>query len=265
MESNIASFEEELVTDWLKNMENSEWQYKEPILDSETIGVLRNACTTLQQDIHVFVNSVEILEDYIRKNNDLRHKIDDPILTVAAVITISSKNSGDQDLKLNHVQNLLNRLTGRVYTVRDVFLKEINILKTLDNKLAIETVVDDLKTLTAKFEYESKIKVSILPLCLDILEMMYLTRKDWFFEFKEIYCVSEEALFIFEKLMCSRFFLPSAIIVFTLNQTAYRDSLNITMIMRELAALSKVHCDHLQGLVRQMKQVFQKHKYTSYV
>lgn len=265
MESKIATFEEELISDWLKDMENTEWNYKEPILDCEAVSVVRNACTSLQQDVHVFVNSVEILENYIRKCNSPRHKIADPILATAAVITVCSKNSGDQDLKLKDVQVLLNKLTGKMYTIRDLCLKEIDILKTLDNQLAIETLVDDLKTLTAKFEYESKVKASILPLCLDILEMMYITRKDWFFEFKHIYNVSEETILVFEKLMCSRLFIPSAIIVFALKQTAYDNTLNINMIMTKLADLSKVHTDHLYGFVTKLKQVFEKHEYISQI
>lgn len=259
MEPIIASFEEELIVEWLKNMENNEWQYKEPILDGETVGVLRNACTNLQQDIHVFVNSVEILEDYIRRNDKLGRKIDDPILTAAAIITISSKNTGEQDLKLKHIRDWLNRLTGKSYTLRDLLLREIGILKTLDNQLSLESVVDDLKTLATKFENDSKIKASIIPLCLDVLEMMYLTRKDWFSEFRDIYNVSEEALFIFQKLICSRLFIPSAIIVYTLKQTDYNDTLNINLVMEEFADMCKVHIDHLQGLVRKMKQIFQKH------
>lgn len=257
MENTIASFEEDLIKEWLKNMETNEWQYKEPLLTSKVVGVVKNACNHLQQDIHVFVNSVEILEEYIRGCNSVGHKIEDPILTLASAITISSKYTGDQDLKLKHVQDWLQQRTGKVYTYRDLLLREIEILKTLDNKLALETIVDDLTTLAAKFEHESKIKTTIIPLCLDVLEMMYLMRRVWFFEFRKLYSVNEEALFVFEKLICSRLFVPSAIIIYTLKQTAYKDTLNLNLVITELAGLCKVHIDHLKGLVRKMKHVFQ--------
>lgn len=258
METNIASFEEELITQWLKNMERNEWQYKEPILNSETASILRHICTSLHQDVHVFVHSVEILEEYIRRKNNEEDKIDDPVLTVSAVISISSKYKGDQDIKLKQVQDLLNKLTGKTYDLRALLLAEIEILRTIDNKLDLENIVDDLTTLASKVEHESKIKASIIPLCLDVLEMMYILRKDWFLEFKEIYSVNEEAIYIFEKLICSRFFIPSAIIVYVLKQTAYRNSLNITNIIEQLASLCKVHIDHLQGLIKKIKHILKK-------
>lgn len=67
MESNFAVFEKELITEWLKNMESQEREYNEPILDSETASILRNVCRALQQDTHVFLNSLEILDEYIQR------------------------------------------------------------------------------------------------------------------------------------------------------------------------------------------------------
>lgn len=258
LKPNIANFEEELIIQWLRNMENQEWQYQEPILDSETTVILSHACTSLQQDIHVFVHSIEILEEYIRKKNSINHKIENPILTVSAVVSISSKYKGEQDLKLKHIQDLLRNITGKSYDLRELLLAEIEILNTIDNKLFLETVVDDLTTVATKVEHELKIKASIVPLCLDVLEVMYLMRKDWFFEFKDIYGINEETSFIFKKLVCSRFFIPSAIVVYVLEQTAYKNSLDINMIVEQLATLCKVHVDHLQGLIMKINCVFQK-------
>lgn len=256
MDLGIASFEEDLITEWFKDMENNEWHYKEPIVNDKTAGMLRKSCTVLQQDIHVFVNSVEILEDYIRQISAIGKKIGDPVLTIAAVIAISSKNFGDQDLKIKEVQCLLNRFTGKEYSIRDMMLKEIEILNVIDNKLAIETIVNDLTTLAVKFIHDSKIRVSIVPLCLDILEKMYLTRCEWFFGFKELYVISEESLLVFQKLICSRLFIPSAIVVYALKQTAYTDSLNMNLIMEDMACLCDVHVLHLRGFVRKLKRVF---------
>lgn len=258
MENTIASFEEELITEWLKNMENQEWKYKEPILDSETVNIIKNACTLLQQDIHVFINSIELLEEYIKRKNKVGNKIEDPMLAVSAVISVSSKYTGEQDLKLNNIQELLLKLTGKKYNLRQLLLSEIDILKTTDNKLALESVVNDLCTLVTKFEHEKNIQASIIPLCTSVLEMMYIFRKDWFFELKELYSINNDTLYIFEKLICSRFFLPSAIIVFSLKHSAYKDSLNISILTEEFAELCKVHIDHLRMLVSKIKQVFQK-------
>lgn len=255
---NIANFEEELIIHWLKNMENQEWQYQEPILDSETTAVLRYACTSLQQDVHVFVNSVEILEEYIRKKNNIGHKIENPILTLSAVVSISSKYKGEQDLKLKYIQDVLKKVTGKSYELRQLLLAEIEILNTVENKLFLESVVDDLTTLATKIEHELKIKASIVPLCLNVLEIMYILRKDWFFEFKDIYSINDEALYAFKKLICSRFFIPSAIVIYALEQTAYKNSLNINLIAEQLATLCKVHTDHLQGLIMKINDFIQK-------
>lgn len=258
MENAIASFEEELISFWLKNMKSQEWNYKEPILDCETANVLKNACVILQQDVHVFVNSIELLEEYIRRKTKLYYKIEDPMLAACAVISVSSKYAGDQDLKLKNIQDLLIKLTGKTYSLRKLILSEIDVLKTVDNRLALETVVDDLCTLTAKFEQESKIKATIIPCCLNVLEMIYIFRKKWFFEFKELYSMNNEAEFIFQKLICSRLFIPSAIIIFTLKQTAYNETLNINLITKDFANLCKVHIDYIMGLVSRIEDLFNK-------
>lgn len=254
----IASFELELITFWLKSMENQEWNYKEPILDCETVNVLKNACTILQQDVHVFINSIELLEEYIRRKNKLYNKIEDPMLAACAAISVSSKYAGDQDLKLKNIQELLIKLTGKTYSMRKLILSEIDILKTVDNKLALETVVDDLCTLATKFENESKLKSSIIPCCLNVLEMMYIFRKKWFFEFKELYNIDNEAEFIFQKLICSRLFLPSAIIIFTLEQTPYKETLNINLVTKEFADMCKVHINYIKGLVSRIEHLLYK-------
>lgn len=254
----IEKFEEELIEDWVKNMETQEWQYKEPIINSETVSVLKNVCKHLHQDIHVFVTAVELLENYIRvKFNDVQ-KIKDPFLSIAAAITISSKQVGDKEIKVKYVQDWLVESKGTLYNQQDILSAEMEMLNSIES-LPHETVVDDLTTLATKFEHNYKIKASILPLCLNVLEMLYLTRNEWFVEFKTLYALTKETSFIFTKLMRSRMYIPSAVIIYALKLTAYKDSFDIKLVTEDLAARCEIHVDHLCGFVRQLKKVFQRY------
>lgn len=77
------------------------------------------------------------------------------------VALISSKYSGNQDPKLKHIQYILKNLTGKTYDLRQLYQAELEILKILDNKLFLHTIVDDLTLCT---EIEQQILRQVLSL-----------------------------------------------------------------------------------------------------
>ncbi|XP_074039870.1 uncharacterized protein [Leptinotarsa decemlineata] len=251
----LSKFESELLTEWLSEMQSNEAKYKEPILDIRCSILLKEVCSMLRQDIHVFVFSINILEEYISRKTQMQQDINDPALTLMATVFISSKYIGDQDLKSKYIESVLRKISGQRVSSKTLKLKEMEILKVLDNCLPLVNDVDDLNTFIVKFEKESKIKATIIPLCMDILEMLYLTRNQWFFELKVLYTNNNEALSVFKRLMKNRLYLPMGILLYVFNHTLYTHSFDVSEITNDLSVHSQIHVDHLNALVSKIHDV----------
>ncbi|KAJ8956748.1 hypothetical protein NQ318_014105 [Aromia moschata] len=251
------SFETELVTDWINELKDKKEEYVEPILAPETVSLIKLACTTFNQDIHVLIMSIEILEEYIRRKIAKNEEIRENALTIAAIIFMASKYMGEQDLKVQYIEKFLNKMTGKTYSSNTVKLTEMEILSTLGNRLPLTTRVDDLNTFVTKYEKECRVKVSIRLLCLDILEVLYLTREKWFFELKMVYIQNEEALRVFKALISSRFYLPIGILLYAFSHTNYQHSIDVESIMKELSNKMQIHVDHLNILVSKIHEIIQ--------
>ncbi|KAG5889963.1 hypothetical protein JTB14_020251 [Gonioctena quinquepunctata] len=251
----LSKFESELLTEWLSDMQNNEGKYMEPILDTRCTIVMKEVCNMFKQDIHVFVFSVNILEEYLSRKAQRQQEVDDPALTLMATVFISSKYIGDQDLKSQYIESVLKKISGRRYNSKTIKLKEMEILNTLDNNLPLMNNVDDLNTFIVKFEKESKIKASISPVCLDILEMLYLTRNQWFFDLKNLYNNNQEALKVFKQLIKSRFYLPIGILIYVFKNSSYGNSFDVDVITNDLSTRSQIHVDHLNALVSKIYNV----------
>ncbi|XP_018568447.1 uncharacterized protein LOC108908794 [Anoplophora glabripennis] len=251
----LNNFENELLADWVDELKYKKGDYLEPLVCQQTIKLIKLTCTTFKQDIHVFIMSIDTLEDYIRRKNLKNEEICENALVIAAIVFMSSKYMGEQDLKVQYIEKFLTKITGKEYGKNAVKRTEMEILKTLDNKLPVITQVDDLNTFVTKYERECMIKVSIRPLCLDILEALYLTRDKWFFELKTVYIQSEEALNVFKSLMSSRFYLPVGILLYTFLHTNYENFVCIDDIIEELTNRMHIHSDHVSLLVSKIHEV----------
>ncbi|KAJ8945708.1 hypothetical protein NQ314_009070 [Rhamnusium bicolor] len=245
----VNNFENDLLSDWINELQYKKGEYAEPILAPETVNLIKLACDTFNQDIHVLIMSVDILEEYIRRKNAKNEEISENVVTIAAIIFMSSKYMGEQDLKVQYIEKFLNKITGKTYFSNIIKLTEMEILSTLDNKLPVTTRVDDLNAFVTKYERECRVKATIRPLCLDILEVLYMTRDKWFFELKTVYNQNEEALDVFKSLMSSRLHLPVGILIYTLSHTYYRHSISIESIIKELMNRMQIHSDHINVLV----------------
>ncbi|XP_057666742.1 uncharacterized protein LOC130900254 [Diorhabda carinulata] len=252
---NIITSESELLTDWLEEMFLNEKLYLEPQLDRATTILVKDVCNLLRHDNHVFAFSVDTLEEYIRRKAILEEEIDDPALTVVVTIFICGKVVGIQDVKIKILQNILRRMTGRNYHTNIIKQKEMEILKTFDYSLPINNDVDDLKTFISKFETQSCIRVSIISLCCEILEALYITRSHWFYSLKNMYIVSNEALEVFKKLMQSRLYLPIGILISAFRITSYKNTLNVDKILEDLANGSQIHTDHFNALISKIIEI----------
>ncbi|CAG9856169.1 unnamed protein product [Phyllotreta striolata] len=244
----LTDYESELVVEWLNKMLKCEGKYLEPILDLQSTVLMKDVCSMLKQDVHVFTFSVDTLEDYISKKSALSQEIPDPVLALVCTIFVCSKYIGEQDIKIKHLTIVLKKLTGQIYDPTAIKSAEVEILSTLNNNLPINNNVEDLKTFVAKFERECPIKVSIIPLCVEIMEMLYLTRKEWFYSLKELYVNTKEALRVFNKLIRSRFYLPIGILIYAFRNTTYSKTLSVNNMLEDFAKGSQIHVDHLNAL-----------------
>lgn len=251
----LNNFENELLTDWVNELKYKKGDYVEPILCQQTVKLIKLACTTFNQDINVFIMSVDTIEDYVRIKSIKNQDINDNALIVATIVFMASKYMGEQDLKVQYIKKFLTKITGKEYGKNVVKKTEMEILKTLDNKLPIITRADDLNTFVTKYERECMMKVSIRPLCLDILEALYLTRDKWFFELKTVYVQSEEALNVFKSLMSSRFYLPIGILLYAFSHTNLEHFVCIESIIEELTNKMHIHADHVGLLVSKIHEI----------
>lgn len=252
----MDGFEAEYLPQWLDDMEANPYNYQEPVVDENSRNLIKFTCETLNQDIHVFVMTVDILESYISRKNKLGEVIDDPALVITTVVLICSKYLGQQELKIPHAAVYLKKITEQDYDYNEIKMIEMDILCTLNYNLSTYNQVDDLKSFIVNFEKNSKIKVSVLPLCLVLLELLYLTLPKWFPDLKSKYAAKKCGLEYFEKLMRSRFFIPIGILAYVFHSTAYINSLDTDFILKEMADRYDLHMYHITRFVRTIKSVF---------
>lgn len=90
---------------WFLDLMCSGYEYKEPILEDSAACVVKRVCDFLKQDSHVFIMSVEIVEEYILQMDAIGRKIQDPLLAVGCIVLLCSKFAGEQsDIQIRNVQ-----------------------------------------------------------------------------------------------------------------------------------------------------------------
>nr|CAH7753660.1 unnamed protein product [Callosobruchus chinensis] len=146
--------------------------------------------------------------------------------------------------------------TGIVYEYNQVVSCELDIFSTLRNNVPVTNKVDDLTTLVFKFEKDTRIRANVMPICLDIMEMLYLTKKVWFYRFKEIYCMNKMARRVFGKLMKHCLFLPICILIFVLRNTKYQHCLDVDKILQDMSQKCTIHSDHVNAFIKLIGDVY---------
>ncbi|CAH1982944.1 unnamed protein product [Acanthoscelides obtectus] len=169
----------EMLPDWVSNIQEKYDEYKEPTLHVSTLNLLRVISRSLKQDLRAFVTAIEIIEEYIRAKRGTQ--INSPTLVALCSVFMASKFIGNQDLKIQHIQSIVRKLTGQTYQYNEVVLCEVDILSTLKSYVPMSNKVDDLTTFIYKFEKDTRIRADVMPICMDVMEMLYLTRRRWFY------------------------------------------------------------------------------------
>lgn len=237
--------EHDLLLHWFTDIGNKEQLYKEPLLDNSTVMLFKQICDILGQSSHVFIMSVEMAENYINAKNQQDEKIQNPILASATIAFICHKwEGGLESLKVQHIVDLLFHFTDTLYTFGDVLNMESDILRTLEGKLPNFTPMDDMDIIIEKYMKEGHFKANVRPLCVKILEFLYIEKNRWFWDLKDIYSDNYDCVVVFKNLISSRFYLPVSVFISALLLCNYRYSINIDDIFVDLTQQTRIHMDH---------------------
>lgn len=243
----MNDFENILLTDWVKEMRRTVKIYREPVLDEFATNIIKFACDTFKQDLHVFFMSVDVAEEYISLKFLHKAEIKDPFLVVCVVVFIMGKFYGAQgaDLKISTLEKFMLKLTGIKYDHMTIRKSEFEILQVMQCHLPSTTVLDDLDTFFENFTREYRLQEVLRPLCFEILIVVYCLKSKWFDAIKETY---KDDLRTFEFLMGSKLYLPSGILITAFKKTNYYLILDIEGLLEDLSAYTNIAPRHVHTL-----------------
>lgn len=122
------------VKQWFMELMCTGYKYNEPILADEAACIIKRVCDFLKQDAHVFIMSVEIMEEYIKQMDSIGRKIEDPLLSVGCVVMLCSKFAGEQsDIQVKSVQDCFESISS-MYPVAVVTQMERDIFQTIQGR-----------------------------------------------------------------------------------------------------------------------------------
>ncbi|EFA07697.1 hypothetical protein TcasGA2_TC002173 [Tribolium castaneum] len=239
--------ESDLLSHWFLDIGKKSNMYNEPMLGEKTVKFFKQICDTFEQNTHVFIMSVEVAENYLRTKKSKNEKIADPLLAAVTISFICHKCEGAlESLKVKHIVDLLFQLSKKSYSARQVLGMEGDILITLNGIIQMTTVLDDMDVIIEKYMSESRLKGSIRPLCLKILEYVYFERKKWFQQLKEIYSQNKECMNVFQHLISSKFYVPVSVLITAIELTHYRHVLDVDTVLADVTKHTKIHEDHVR-------------------
>ncbi|XP_044253840.1 uncharacterized protein LOC123004562 [Tribolium madens] len=248
--------ESDLLLHWFLDIGKKRDMYNEPILGENTVKFFKQICDTFEQSSHVFIMSIEVAENYLRAKISKNQKITDPLLAAVTIAFICHKCEGAlESLKIKHVVDLLFHLSQKYYNAKQVLGMEGDILITLNGKIQMTTVLDDMDVIIEKYMSESRLKGSIRPLCLNILEYVYFERKKWFKQLKEIYSQSKECMVVFQHLISSKFYIPVSVLITAIELTHYRHVLDVDTVLADVTKHTRIHEDHVRLLAAKMIEI----------
>ncbi|KAK9739347.1 Cyclin, N-terminal domain [Popillia japonica] len=247
----FGDFDKYLLKLWFEEFQITRYIYKEPILDSMTVDLIKRLCNALKQDSHVFVMSVDILVQYIMIQNNKNIVIEDQVLIVLTVIFICSKIAGEQsDLKPLVISKFYTNITEEDIATKTVNLAEIHVLKTLHHRLPFFSRIDDLKTFLNVYLKDFKLRVDIVGLSVQILDIVYIYYRRLFYKLKNVYKQSPDALQTFQEVITNRLYLPSGILLCALEMTKLKHFMNTETILDEISDLCNINRNHIELLSR---------------
>ncbi|GJQ81771.1 hypothetical protein Trydic_g316 [Trypoxylus dichotomus] len=252
----FGDFEEHLLKLWFKEFKTTCYTYSEPILDSMTVDLIKRLCDSLKQDSHVFIMTTDILVQYIMIQNSRNILIENQLLVIVCIILICSKHVGEQsDLRPKIIAKLYTSITEEDITIGVINEMEINILRALHYKLPFHSIVDDLKTFLTMYLKDFKLRVDIVGLCVQILDVVYIYYRRLFFKLKGVYKQSSDALEAFHKMITNRFYLPSGILLCALEMTKLKYFMSVDNILEEVSEICNINKNHLQLLSKYIQNI----------
>lgn len=243
----MNDFENTLLTNWVNEMRRAVKIHRDPILDEYVTNVIKLACDTFKQDLHVFFMSIDVMEEYIYLKNLHQAEIKDPFLVVFVIVFIMGKFYGAQgaDLKISTIQKFMLRLTGIKYDRLIIQKSEFEILQVMQCQLPSTTVLDDLDTFFENFTREYRLQEVLRPLCFEILIVVYSLKQKWVDSIKETY---KDDWRTFEFLMGSKLYLPSGILITAFKKTNYYLILDVEGLLEDLSAYTNIAPRHVHTL-----------------
>ncbi|KAF5288329.1 hypothetical protein FQR65_LT12063 [Abscondita terminalis] len=252
---NLNDIEKEQISFWLSKPNVSTKFYKEPKLQESTVQIVKLVCELLHQSDEIFVTSVDILETYIHKKSFSTHNKPNSILILTCCIVISSKLIGsNNEIKMNTLQQLILKLLKKEIDKQTFKATELDIILTVD-KLPLTTTATDLCMFLEYYIKNLKLKIDIKPLCMELLNITYIARKNIFLRLKSIYSTSSEAFRVFQQLMCNKFYYLGGIVACALHLTKFNNFLNVKQIVEDIANIGHIHYDHIHLLSNVLRQL----------
>lgn len=251
--------ETELIKEWFIDLRTNSSPFQEPILSKDTVEFIKLVCEALKQDSHVFIMAVDIIEKYSTIKYQLKNEIPDTVLIIVLIIFMCNKIVAEQsDLKVKYVIAVYERLTSKQLTLPKIKSIEIEIMKALNFKLPLTSKIDHLKVCYEMYVKPMHLKVDLLSLCEELLQLVYINMLDLFIKLKQFYQNDEFSRKTFENIFSNNLYLPAGIIVCAFQLTKYKNFIDLEKVTLELSEFVNLHYNHLQLLSKHIKELVEK-------
>ncbi|KAK9883735.1 hypothetical protein WA026_001923 [Henosepilachna vigintioctopunctata] len=248
----------ELLSDWLKDTSEPH-EFEEPILDDFVLQTLQFASDKFDLDVHVFILSVCIIEQYLRKReNGSVCPVDEGLILMAGLFISSKFIGGTNHLSSEDAVGFLESVTFRDYEIHMLMRSEEEILRVINFSIPSATVADHLGLLSQMYLERHKINMNLMPLCNQILQMLYVRRKKWYNELKNLYSQDEETIVAFRFLMINKFYIPAAVLLTCWHITEVNTIVDFNTAVNELQLITKIQRDHLNLAAGVILNLFEK-------
>ena len=247
------------LSQWLHNMRIPLESYAEPILDHNAVEFIHLVCTTLNEDRHVFVMSVDVLESYIAVNNQRRVKIEDQIITVEVIAFICGKWCGEKsEQKIDNLKILYERLTEKTITHNQIRTVEREIMMALNMKLPLHSQLDDLKQFVYVFMQTVGLKIDLVEFCAQIFDVVYIHRKELFYRMKSEF-VSRCRLDLFEKIVTNKFFLIGSVLICAFRLTKLENFFDVHIKTVHISKISMLAVSDVKQIAEYIYELVKIH------
>lgn len=248
-----TDIEQDQVECWLKKKEISTI-HKEPKLNQYTVETIKNLCDVLQQSDEVFIVTVDILEDYlVTKPNET---ITNSMLALCCAILVSAKLVGSRpEITINALQRIMLSLTNESFNKDEIKEMELTLFVTI-GKLPLTTVFTDVNMLLQYYFKVLRLNVDLRPLCTEVLNLVYTSKKYLFSQIKQTYASTKGAKIFLKQLISNKFYYPCGIILCSIKLSKMKNVFNLEQIAKDMQKFSSIHADHLLLLCEVIYKLF---------